>query len=223
MPRIYIHPLPVRVWHWLNALGFVGMILTGLQIRYVGLINVVPFRLAVQIHDWLGFALIANFCLWLGFYATSPRIRCYLPELNLRKYASDTIRQLRYYCHGMFRGDPNPHRMTIYNKFNPMQATLYQLVMVVLVPVQFATGVLLWDPARFSAPLNFFGGLRVVDTVHVLIFIFFVAYVLVHPYLGTLGATRTGQYKAMISGYEEVEDGSEAPPASKPQASRIIE
>ena len=25
MPRLYIHPLPVRLWHWINAFGFVTL------------------------------------------------------------------------------------------------------------------------------------------------------------------------------------------------------
>ena len=33
-PRLYINPLPVRIWHWLHAMGFVTLILTGIQIRY---------------------------------------------------------------------------------------------------------------------------------------------------------------------------------------------
>jgi thiosulfate reductase cytochrome b subunit len=41
MTRTYVHPLPVRLWHWINAFGFVLMILTGIQIRYVGLIDVI--------------------------------------------------------------------------------------------------------------------------------------------------------------------------------------
>jgi Ni,Fe-hydrogenase I cytochrome b subunit len=32
MKKIFIHPLPVRIWHWMNAIGFVVLILTGLQI-----------------------------------------------------------------------------------------------------------------------------------------------------------------------------------------------
>ncbi len=74
MHRLYIHPLPVRIWHWTNALGFVLMILTGMQIRYVGLIDVVSFRTAVHVHNFVGFVLIANFFLWLMFYLTSDRI-----------------------------------------------------------------------------------------------------------------------------------------------------
>jgi thiosulfate reductase cytochrome b subunit len=120
---------------------------------------------------------------------------------------------MHYYGYGMFRGDPNPHRITIFNKFNPMQATLYQVVMFVLLPVQGYTGVLLWDVERFRAQVDFFGGVRVIDSVHVLIFIFFVAYILLHPYLGTLGATRTGQYRGMITGYEEGEQEEGGPAA----------
>jgi thiosulfate reductase cytochrome b subunit len=52
--------------------------------------------------------------------------------------------------------------------------------------------------------VELFGGVRVVDTVHVLIFIFFVTYILIHPYLASLGATRTAHFKAMFTGYEEI-------------------
>ena len=27
MKRVYVHPLPVRLWHWTNAIGFVLLIL----------------------------------------------------------------------------------------------------------------------------------------------------------------------------------------------------
>ena len=61
MRKLYIHPLPVRIWHWTNALGFVLLIATGLQIRYAGLIQVMSFKNAVEVHNWVGLALIANF------------------------------------------------------------------------------------------------------------------------------------------------------------------
>ena len=86
MEKLYIHPLPVRIWHWINAVGFVVMILTGMQIRYVGLINVISFRNAVSVHNFVGFVLIANFFVWFLFYLFSDRIRAYLPELNPKKH-----------------------------------------------------------------------------------------------------------------------------------------
>jgi thiosulfate reductase cytochrome b subunit len=205
MPTIYIHPLPVRIWHWINAVGFVLMILTGMQIRYVGLIDVVSFKTAVNVHNAIGFVLIANFCLWLAFYLTSDRIRAYHSELNPRKHFIGSLRQVYYYGLGIFRGEPNPFQPTIYRKFNPLQSMFYQVVMMLLLPVQIYTGILLWDVKRFHAQVDFFGGVRVIDTVHVLIFIVFVFYLLIHVYLGTLGHTRTAHFKSMMTGYDEVD------------------
>ena len=213
MQRVYVHPLPVRLWHWINAVGFVLMILTGVQLRYVGLIDVISFRAAVQLHNWIGVVLIANFLIWFFFYLFTDKITVYHPELNPRKYFLGSYRQVLYYGYGMFKGDPNPHHISAYAKFNPVQSMLYQIVMLLLVPVQFYTGILLWDVKRFSAQVEFFGGIRVVDTIHVLIFIFFVAYVLIHPYLGTLGASRLAQYKSMWTGYEELPDDHATPAA----------
>ncbi len=74
MEKLYIHPLPVRLWHWTNAFGFVLMIATGLQIRYLDLFHLIPFRTAVVAHNWIGFVLIANFFVWLGYYLSSDKI-----------------------------------------------------------------------------------------------------------------------------------------------------
>ena len=57
MTRIYVHPAPVRLWHWLNALGFVALIVTGLQIRY-GVLLTLSFKTVVDAHNAIGFVLI---------------------------------------------------------------------------------------------------------------------------------------------------------------------
>jgi thiosulfate reductase cytochrome b subunit len=41
----------------------------------------------------------------------------------------------------------------------------------------------------------------------VLLFIFFFAFIFVHVYLSSLGHTPSAHFKAMITGYEDVEDG----------------
>jgi thiosulfate reductase cytochrome b subunit len=48
----------------------------------------------------------------------------------------------------------------------------------------------------------------VVDTVHVLCFIFFSSFLFVHFYLATLGHTPSAHFKAMFTGYEEMEEES---------------
>jgi len=210
MHRIYVHPLPVRIWHWINAVACVMLVLTGVQIRYVGLVDVVPFRIAVVVHNWIGFVLIANFFVWFFFYLFSDKIRVYHPELNPIKYYRGNLRQLLYYGYGIFKGAPNPHHVSVYRKFNPLQSMTYQIIMLILLPIQCFTGILLWDLKRFSGMVAFFGGVRVVDTVHVLIFTVFVFYILFHAYLGTLGRTPSEKFKAMFNGFEEVEEGESA-------------
>jgi thiosulfate reductase cytochrome b subunit len=207
MHRIYLHPLPVRIWHWINATAVVLLMLTGVQLRYVGLINVVPFRIAVTIHNLVGFVLIANFFLWLGFYLTSDRIKVYQAELNPVKYFRGSVAQALYYGYGIFKRAPEPFHVGIYHKFNPLQAMTYQLIMLVLLPLQGITGLLLWNLLGFAGTVAFFGGVRVIDTVHVLIFIFFVFYLPAHLYLATLGRTPMTHIKEMVTGYEELEAG----------------
>jgi thiosulfate reductase cytochrome b subunit len=206
--KIYIHPLPVRIWHWTNATCFIVLILSAVQIRYVGVINVVSFRTAVLTHNWTGFILIGNYFIWLLFYLNSDKIKAWLPQ-RPREHFEGCLRQMQFYAYGIFVGDRNPFHVTPYSKFNPLQIMLYQVVMLLLVPIQMYTGLLLWDVKHFSAQVEFFGGVRIIDTVHVLIFIFFVFFIQMHVYLATLGHTPTAHIRAMISGYEEFDESDE--------------
>ena len=143
MQKVYVHPLPIRIWQWINAIGFVVMLITGVQIRYVGQIDLMSFRNAVNLHNWIGFVLIGNFFIWFLFYLFSDKIKVYHPELSPSKQFRASVRQLAYYGYGIFKGDPNPHHISAYHKFNPLQSMSYQIVMLLLIPVHFFTGVLL--------------------------------------------------------------------------------
>ena len=208
MQKLYVHPLPVRIWHWTNAAGFIALIITGLQIRYVDLFNLMSFKTAVTVHNWVGFVLIGNFFVWLLFYLFTDKIKVYHPELSPMKHFRGSWSQLRYYGYGIFRGDPNPHHVSAYHKFNALQSMTYQIIMMLLVPLQFVTGLLLWDLKRFSGMVELFGGVHVIATAHVLLFVFFSAFIFIHPYLASLGHTTFGHFKAMLTGYEEVEDAA---------------
>jgi thiosulfate reductase cytochrome b subunit len=202
-PKLYINPLPVRIWHWLHATGFVTLILTGIQIRYSDIINILTFETAVRTHNWVAWAVIANYFVWLGFYLFTDKITNYHPELNPRKFFENAFAQMQYYSYGIFRGEASPHKVQPYDKFNPMQSITYQIVMLFVVPIQFITGIMMWDMKRFEGWIAALGGIEVVDTIHVLIFIFFVSFVMVHGYMGALGATPSSHFKEMFTGYEE--------------------
>jgi len=179
------------------------LILTGVQLRYVDLFNVMSFEAAVELHNWVGFTVIANYFIWLGYYLFSDRIKVYHPELDARKFFRTWFQQVRYYSYGIFKGEKSPHNVLPYDKFNPMQMVTYQLVMLVAVPVQFITGIMMWDVKRFEVWVEILGGLRVVNTIHVLMFILFVFFILVHAYMGALGKKPSTHFKEMFTGYEE--------------------
>jgi thiosulfate reductase cytochrome b subunit len=206
MTKTYVHTLPARFWHWTNALGFMLLSFTGLQIRYTDLFSVMPFEWAVKFHNWIGLGLIGIYFIWFLYYMFSERGSSYHPELDARKFFRDAFAQTRFYSYGIFRGEPNPHKIKPYAKFNPLQKLMYTIVMMIIVPVQFVTGLMLWDGALFARWIDAMGGIRIVSTVHMLIFIFFVTFMLIHVYLSSLGHTPSAHFKAMFTGYEEEHD-----------------
>ena len=157
MKRIHLHDLPVRIWHWVNLAAFIILIVTGAQIRMGDKLNLFSFETAVNVHSWLGFILIANFFLWLVYYIVTGNIKIYIPPLHKPlEFAKKALIQAKFYGWGIMVGDDNPHHATFYNKFNPMQQVSYLAIMVLLIPLQFVTGLFLWDPHLFSFGVNLY-------------------------------------------------------------------
>ena len=90
--------------------------------------------------------------------------------------------------------------------FNPMQQVSYLAIMVLLIPLQLLTGLFIWDPNLFSFGVNIFGGIQIVVLIHVGLWIFFSAFMIVHFYLATLGHTPMAHIIAMFKGYEEIHE-----------------
>ena len=65
--------------------------------------------------------------------------------------------------------------------------------------------MLLWNVEFFAPIVNLLGGVRIVDTIHMLLFIVFSGFIVVHVYLASLGPTTMTHFKAMVTGYEEVD------------------
>ena len=210
MKKVYLHPLPIRIWHWVNALAFILLIVTGAQVRFGNVMHLFSFETAVTIHSLTGFILVGNYFIWLVYYLATRNIKIYIPPLHHPvEFAKKAIRQAKFYGLGIMVGDHNPHHSTFDNKFNPMQQVSYLMIMVLLIPLQLITGLLLWDPKLFSPVINLVGGIQVIDIIHVLLWIFFSAFIIVHFYLATLGHTTWAHIIAMFTGFEEEEEEEE--------------
>ena len=205
---MYVHPAPVRVWHWVNAVGFIILIITGIQIRFAEMVNWFSLEEAIKLHNYVGFVVIAVYGLWVSYYFGTMKIKLYFP--NPRTFVPNAIKQLKYYGAGIFRGEPNPHQMTPDNKFNALQKNAYVGIMFVFLPAQMITGLFLWRVKRFENYIDLIGGIKIVSSIHVLLFFFFVAFLFVHIFLAILGHTPWAHFKAMFTGYEEYH-GPEVP------------
>lgn len=203
--RIYLTPTPVRIWHWLNALGIVTLCITGAQIRFPEYINIFgTYRAAVRLHHTAGIVVAISFLLWLFYYGVIAKmlVRLYVPTAEDLKYGA--FRQALYYFFHYFRGDkPNPHQESPINKFNPMQKGAYVVIMMVLVPLVIITGLILMNLGPLSSLAHLLGGVRVVAGIHFLLACALGAFLPTHFYLATLGHTPFAHFKPMWTGWEE--------------------
>jgi len=211
---VYMTPLPVRIWHWLNAFGIVTLCATGLQIRFPDYINIFgAYRAAIRLHNTAGVVVSVSYLLWLIYYLAVARslIKLYVPTVEDLK--SGIFRQAYYYFLAYFFGKPNPHHSTPDSKFNPMQKAAYLVIMLILLPLVVLTGGLLMYIAPLRELLLLLGGIKMLVGTHFLLSCCFTAFLFVHIYLATLGHTPLAHFKPMWNGWEEetVEDDSPDP------------
>lgn len=203
---IYLTPMPVRIWHWLNAFGIVTLCITGLQIRFPDLINIFgDYKAAIRLHNTAGVVVSISYMLWLMYYlfVAKSLMKLYIPTLDDLK--TGIFRQAFFYFLTYFLGMPNPHHSTPESKFNPMQKAAYLVIMFILLPMVIFTGVLLMYIAPLREILLLLGGIKMLVSVHFLLSCSFTAFLFVHIYLATLGHTPLAHFKPMWDGWEEEE------------------
>lgn len=201
---VYVTPMPVRIWHWLNAFGIVTLCVTGLQIRFPDYINIFgAYKAAIRLHNTAGVVVSISYMLWLTYYMVVARslIKLYVPTMEDLK--SGILRQAYFYFLTYFVGRPNPHHATPDSKFNPMQKAAYLIIMFILLPLVVLSGALLMYVAPLRELLLLLGGIKMLVGSHFLLASCFTAFLFVHIYLATLGHTPLAHFKPMWNGWEE--------------------
>ncbi len=199
--REILHPLVVRICHWVHAVCIVVLIFTGFQMRFTEALKMFSFEGSVKVHNFCGFLVLFTFFILGAYYVLTGKFqKVYLPRSeDLKKvpiYAN-------YYFIRYFFGEPHPFTPKPDDKFNSLQKIIYFMLMFLLLPLQILTGLFLWDPLTFKEVINFLGGIKVIAAVHLLLAYTFFAFVIAHIYLATLGHTFFSHFKAMILGYED--------------------
>jgi thiosulfate reductase cytochrome b subunit len=204
---MYLYPKWIRLWHLVNAILFIVLIITGLSMQYTDLDNskyVVGFAMAVKWHNYAAFILTANYVIFVIGNAFTKNGRHY--RIKRDTFRTDLMKQLRYYSFGMFKGEKHPFPVTEEGKFNPLQKFSYVLAMYVGMPLLIVTGfVLLFPEVAFNTVFGI-SGIVLNDVIHIATGFFLSIFMIIHIYTCTLGAKPTSLFWGMISGYHRSED-----------------
>lgn len=198
----YFYPVWLRLWHWLNAVLFLCLIISGISLQYSGTTSfLIPFPVAIQMHNVCGIMLTLSYLLFVVGNFITGNYKQYIPPM--KGLVPRLIKQARYYSYGIFKNEPHPFETSKDNKFNPLQQISYLKIMYVLMPLIIITGFGLLFPDILLD--EFFGesGLFYTALLHTITGFILSVFMVGHIYLGTTGSTVSDNFKAMMTGWHE--------------------
>lgn len=187
--KVIVHPLTVRITHWLNALAIVIMIMSGWRIYNSD--PILPFFFpvdltlggsydgSVDLHNEDGLAgalqwhfagmwlLTINGIVYLVYGIASGRFRCTFLPVGPSAFVRDAIAALKFQL---------PHQLGVYNA---VQKTLY-LGVVTAGVIMVLSGLAIWKPGQLQELTWLFGGFDVARVIHFLGMAAIVLFLIVH-------------------------------------------
>ena len=201
MVNIYLYSRYERLWHWLQTAIIIILLFTGFEVH--GTFSLLGFRSAVDTHNWVGLAWLILFAFFVFWIFTTGEYKQYIP--TTRRMLS----VVRYYGYGIFRGESHPVPKRKDAKHNPLQRLVYLSLAALLLPIQMASGFLYWGYNSWEAWGLSWLSLPVVAFVHMAGAFAILSFLVVHVYMITTGHTIYAHTRAMITGWEEVEEGTQ--------------
>ncbi len=193
-PRL--HPLGVRILHWINAVAMIIMITSGWGIYddYV-IFHGTHFSPSLRLGSWAAPSLLWHFAgmwllalnglVYLVYGVVSGRLKQRLLPIGWHELKTTVVDSL----HFRIAHDD----LTVYNA---VQKLLY--IVVILAGIwQVATGLFIWKPVQFSAAVALLGGFQAVRLEHFIGMSVIVGFLVVHVALSLLVPSTLW---AMISG-----------------------
>ncbi|MGQ9570914.1 MAG: cytochrome b/b6 domain-containing protein [Thermodesulfovibrionales bacterium] len=190
-----------RFWHWLQAIFIIFLAFTGFEIH--GFYSFLGFENAVLYHNVVAYLLIGLIIFAIFWHLTTGEYKQYIPTFKNIKA------QLDYYLFGIFRNAPHPSKKTVLSKLNPLQKLTYFFLKGVMIPLTVISGLFYMFyryPSRYGVESINIQSLKVIAVLHTIGAFLLVAFLLIHLYLITTGQTIFTNLKAMLTGYEEIEE-----------------
>jgi thiosulfate reductase cytochrome b subunit len=190
-----IHPLWVRMSHWMNALAMIVMIGSGWQIYNASPIFDFEFPERITIGGWLAggilwhfaamWLLVANGLVYLVLGFSTGRFKAKLLPIRPREVVADLAAALKFRL---------AHQDL--SSYNALQRILYLGVILAGV-VAVLSGLSIWKPVQLQELTFLFGGYENARVVHFLAMSAIVAFLVVHVVLALLVPK---SLRAMITG-----------------------
>lgn len=199
--KVYIYRTFERIWHWTQSILIFVLAFTGFEIH--SSFNAIGFENAVIYHNVAAIALIILIIFAIFWHFTTGEWKQYIPTTKNLKA------QMDYYITGIFRNAPHPTRKTSLSKLNPLQRLVYLGLKLFLIPLMVATGLayLFYRyPHKGLIVQSSLSNLETVAILHTVGAFLLLAFIIVHLYLITTGHTPSSNLKAMITGFEELEE-----------------
>ncbi|WPL17568.1 thiosulfate reductase cytochrome b subunit [Thiorhodovibrio winogradskyi] len=204
MSAIYLYPIWLRLWHWLNAALFIVLMVTGASMHFAGMPWLLPFDTAVPVHNTAGILLTISWVVFILGNLYSANGRHY--KVQFRGFFQRLFAQMGYYGYGIFRNAPHPFHVTEEMKLNTLQQISYIGVMYGLMPVLIISGWAFLYSVYLPETLFGIGTLWLIAMTHLTLAYFLVLFLVVHMYIITTGETLTTNLRAMLSGWHRESD-----------------
>jgi thiosulfate reductase cytochrome b subunit len=200
--KLYLYPGLIRIWHLLNAVLIILLVISGLSMQYSDPMNpFMRFDLAVSLHNITGIILVFNYLLFIIANTISKNGRHY--RIHLHGLGNRLMVQFRYYTYGIFKGEDAPFPVTRKMKFNPIQQVTYFMTMYIFMPLIFLTGLPMLFSGALIRQLLSENAYFITDILHITVGFFLSLFLIIHVYFCTFGAKPYSNFKSIITGFHE--------------------
>lgn len=205
--KLYYYPLWLRIWHGINAIGIILLILTGLSMQSgVESRFIVDFPVAVKFHNIVGITVSLNYIVYFFGNMFTRNGQFYI--VKPRGFLKRPMKQAYYYAWGMFHGMTSPYPLSEKRKFNPLQKYTYILTMYIAMPCLILSGFGLLFPELIIDRVYSVSGIFLTAVFHSALGFFMSIFLIIHLYIATIGKSPLENYKSMITGWHHVEKKS---------------
>ncbi len=193
--RLHLYTRFERLWHWIQSALIVALIVTGLEIH--SSIKLFGFESAHHIHIFCGWTLVILSILAIFWHATTGQWTQYIPQIrNLDVF-------IKYYLIDIFKGRPHPFVKAEDKKLNPLQRITYFALKTILLPLSIISGIIYAFPNQTKTFFN--DSIATPALLHTVGSFAMICFLIIHVYMTTTGGTLFSYIKAMITGWEEVD------------------